>query len=254
MNQQRAVANTCQLKDIETSSMAQESRNEYTPLDLSMKGKATSTGRDGTQDASSALGAYNTISDEALRYQTNTQHMPTTDEICNVDGMLLEPEEWRSKAPVVSEQVFNRLPRSRNTNVKHVDSACFCPETDASAPQAPKQPWLKKETTKTRLLRLPSATKQLREQARNSSRDLHALPTVALRLLTTSSKTCGTRSRASAIPRTLRAIHMSQKAESPVPHLWRPAAAAITHSPVQATLARRKHRPFRMTSLDIKLG
>ncbi|XP_070382024.1 zinc finger protein 436-like isoform X1 [Dermacentor albipictus] len=66
--------------------MAEESSNEYTPLDLSMKGKATSTSRDGTQDASSTLGAYNTISDEGLRYQRNTQHTPMTDEISSVDA------------------------------------------------------------------------------------------------------------------------------------------------------------------------
>ncbi|XP_072141780.1 uncharacterized protein [Dermacentor andersoni] len=68
--------------------MAEESSNEYTPLDLSMKGKATpSTSRDGTQDASSTLGAYNTISEDALRYQGNRQHTPTTDETCSVDGV-----------------------------------------------------------------------------------------------------------------------------------------------------------------------
>ncbi|XP_054920300.1 uncharacterized protein [Dermacentor andersoni] len=67
--------------------MAEESSNEYTPLDLSIKGKATtSTSRDGTQDASTTLGAYRTISDDALRYPGNTQHTPTTDETCNVDG------------------------------------------------------------------------------------------------------------------------------------------------------------------------
>nr|XP_054920653.1 zinc finger protein 227-like [Dermacentor andersoni] len=68
--------------------MAEESSNEYTPLDLSMKGKATpSTSSDGTQDASSTLGVYNTISDDALRYQGNRQHTPTTDETCSVDGV-----------------------------------------------------------------------------------------------------------------------------------------------------------------------
>ncbi|XP_054920261.2 uncharacterized protein [Dermacentor andersoni] len=67
--------------------MAEESSNEYTPLDLSMKAKATpSTSRDGTQDASSTLGAYTTISDEGVRYQRNTPHTPMTDEISNVDG------------------------------------------------------------------------------------------------------------------------------------------------------------------------
>nr|XP_054920651.1 zinc finger protein 724-like [Dermacentor andersoni] len=67
--------------------MAEESSNEYTPLDLSMKGKATSTSRDGTQDDLSTLGAYNTICDEALSYQRNTLHTLMTDEICNVDGV-----------------------------------------------------------------------------------------------------------------------------------------------------------------------
>ncbi|XP_070382277.1 uncharacterized protein [Dermacentor albipictus] len=86
--QQRAVDNTRQLQDIETSAMAEESSNECMPLDLSMKAKATpSTAHDGTQAASSTLGAYRTISDDALRYPRNTQHTPTTKEICNVDGV-----------------------------------------------------------------------------------------------------------------------------------------------------------------------
>ncbi|XP_070382266.1 transcription factor che-1-like [Dermacentor albipictus] len=86
--QQRAVDNTRQLQDIETSAMAEESSNECMPLDLSMKAEATQrTSRDGTQGASSTLGAYRTISDDALRYPGNTQHTPTTNEICNVDGV-----------------------------------------------------------------------------------------------------------------------------------------------------------------------
>nr|XP_054930635.1 uncharacterized protein LOC129386579 [Dermacentor andersoni] len=68
--------------------MAEESSSEYTPLDLSMKDKATpSTSCDGTQDGSTTSGAYNTISDDTLQYQRNTQHTPTTDETCNVDGV-----------------------------------------------------------------------------------------------------------------------------------------------------------------------
>ncbi|XP_070382182.1 uncharacterized protein [Dermacentor albipictus] len=67
--------------------MAEESSNECMPLDLSMKAKATpSTAHDGTQGASSTLGAYRTISEDALRYPRNTQHTPTTDETCNIDG------------------------------------------------------------------------------------------------------------------------------------------------------------------------
>ncbi|XP_070382172.1 uncharacterized protein [Dermacentor albipictus] len=86
--QQRAVDNTRQLQDIETSAMAEESSNECMPLDLSQKAEATQrTSRDGTQGASSTLGAYRTISDDALRYPGNTQHTPTTNEICNVDGV-----------------------------------------------------------------------------------------------------------------------------------------------------------------------
>ncbi|XP_072141455.1 uncharacterized protein [Dermacentor andersoni] len=68
--------------------MAEERSNEYMPLDLSMKGKATpSRSSDRTQDASSTLGAYNTISDDALRYQGNRPHTPTTDETSSVDGV-----------------------------------------------------------------------------------------------------------------------------------------------------------------------
>nr|XP_054920164.1 zinc finger protein 22-like [Dermacentor andersoni] len=71
--------------------MAEESSNEYTPLDLSMKDKATpSANRDGTLDASSTSSAYTTISDEALRFQRNTQHTPTTDDSCNDDGVIDE--------------------------------------------------------------------------------------------------------------------------------------------------------------------
>nr|XP_054919852.1 zinc finger protein 239-like [Dermacentor andersoni] len=68
--------------------MAEESSNEYTPLDLSMKDKATrSTSRDGTQNASSTLGAFTTISDDTLRNQGNTEPRPITDGTCNVDGV-----------------------------------------------------------------------------------------------------------------------------------------------------------------------
>nr|XP_054920655.1 zinc finger protein 26-like [Dermacentor andersoni] len=68
--------------------MAEESSDECTPLDLSMKDEATSsTRRDGTQGASSTLGAYITYAGDALRYQGNTQHTPMTDETCNVDGV-----------------------------------------------------------------------------------------------------------------------------------------------------------------------
>ncbi|XP_072145143.1 uncharacterized protein [Dermacentor andersoni] len=49
------------------------------------------------------------------------------------------------------------------------------------------------------------------------------------------------------------AIHMSLKVESPLPRIWCPAAVSITHSPVQAALAWRKHRPFRKTSLGMLL-
>nr|XP_054920642.1 uncharacterized protein LOC129381640 [Dermacentor andersoni] len=67
--------------------MAEDSSNEFTPLDLSMKDKTTpSASRDGTHDASSTLGAYTTISDDALQYQRNTQHPPMTEETCNIDG------------------------------------------------------------------------------------------------------------------------------------------------------------------------
>ncbi|XP_070382068.1 zinc finger protein 112-like [Dermacentor albipictus] len=75
------------LQDIETSGMAEESSNEYTPLDLSMKGGAIpSTSRDGTQGTSSAVDAYRTIADDALRNQGNTHHTPTIDKTSNVDG------------------------------------------------------------------------------------------------------------------------------------------------------------------------
>ncbi|XP_070382447.1 uncharacterized protein [Dermacentor albipictus] len=126
--------------------MAEESSNECMPLDLSMKAEATQrTSRDGTQGASSTLGAYRTISDDALRYPGNTQHTPTTDETCNVDGMRLKPEEESSKCPTVPverlpadgtphtvnptnvreaqrpspEHAMNRLSRSRTTNARH---------------------------------------------------------------------------------------------------------------------------------------
>ncbi|XP_075557414.1 uncharacterized protein LOC142589515 [Dermacentor variabilis] len=55
--------------------MAEESSNEYTPLDLSMKGEATpSTSRDGTQGVSSTLGAYKTISDLYRTLQCIRRH------------------------------------------------------------------------------------------------------------------------------------------------------------------------------------
>ncbi|XP_070382181.1 uncharacterized protein [Dermacentor albipictus] len=68
--------------------MAEESSDECTPIDLSMKAEATpSTSRDGTQGASCPSGYYTTVWDNALRYQRNTQHTPMRDETCNVDGV-----------------------------------------------------------------------------------------------------------------------------------------------------------------------
>nr|XP_054920018.1 zinc finger protein 436-like isoform X1 [Dermacentor andersoni] len=68
--------------------MAEERSNEYTPLDLNMKDKATrSTSRDGTQDASTTLGAFTTISDDAWPYQWITQCRPITDGTYNLDGV-----------------------------------------------------------------------------------------------------------------------------------------------------------------------
>ncbi|XP_065309818.1 zinc finger and BTB domain-containing protein 14-like [Dermacentor albipictus] len=46
-----------------------------------------STSRAGIEEASAIPDDIASISNEALRYQRNTQHMPTTDEICNVDGV-----------------------------------------------------------------------------------------------------------------------------------------------------------------------
>ncbi|XP_070382229.1 uncharacterized protein [Dermacentor albipictus] len=48
-------------------------------------------------------------------------------------------------------------------------------------------------------------------------------------------------------------IHMSLKADAPVARLWCPAAASITHSPVQAVLEWRGHWPFRKISLGMLL-
>ncbi|XP_065308628.2 uncharacterized protein [Dermacentor albipictus] len=261
-----------------------------------MKGEGTpSTSRDGTQGASSTLGAYRTIADDALRKQGNTEHTPMTDETCNVDGAPdngnrscqplgsirsidnVRPSTSRAgmeeasanfedggtiseSTMVHQEKTQYQLAESTSTVFGHTNmtetestglrlpfysssssigdyavastsrtGAEKAPDTSgndarnatatggmeqqeyggvracdqssvkklnhkyAGAPEAPKQPWLKKATVDTRLLHLPSATKQCRAQARNSSRALHGLPTVALRFVTTPLKTCGTR-------------------------------------------------------------
>ncbi|XP_065309774.1 uncharacterized protein [Dermacentor albipictus] len=46
-----------------------------------------STSYTGMEETSAILENIASISNEALHYQRNTQHMPTTDEICNVDGV-----------------------------------------------------------------------------------------------------------------------------------------------------------------------
>ncbi|XP_070382164.1 serine-rich adhesin for platelets-like isoform X5 [Dermacentor albipictus] len=46
-----------------------------------------STSHAGREETSAIPENIASISNEALRYQRNTQHMPTTDEICNVDGI-----------------------------------------------------------------------------------------------------------------------------------------------------------------------
>ncbi|XP_070382074.1 uncharacterized protein [Dermacentor albipictus] len=70
----------------ETSGMAEETSNEYTPRAFSFTDEA-STSRDNIQGASPALGAYPTISYDARRYQWNTQHRPLTDETYTTDGV-----------------------------------------------------------------------------------------------------------------------------------------------------------------------
>ncbi|XP_054920600.1 uncharacterized protein [Dermacentor andersoni] len=68
--------------------MAEEASNEYTPPAFNFTDEASpSTSRDNTQGASSALGAYPTISDDAWPFQWNTQHRPTTDGTYNLDGV-----------------------------------------------------------------------------------------------------------------------------------------------------------------------
>ncbi|XP_072141370.1 uncharacterized protein [Dermacentor andersoni] len=68
--------------------MAEEASNEYTPPAFNFTDETTpSTSRENTQGASSALGAYPTISDDDCPFQWNTQPRPTTDGTYNLDGV-----------------------------------------------------------------------------------------------------------------------------------------------------------------------
>nr|XP_054920442.1 zinc finger protein 658B-like isoform X3 [Dermacentor andersoni] len=72
--------NTRQLHGIESSCMADERSYEYTPPEFSMTVEATArTSCGGTTGASSTLGAYTTIPDDAWKYQWNTQPTPITE-------------------------------------------------------------------------------------------------------------------------------------------------------------------------------
>nr|XP_054930677.1 uncharacterized protein LOC129386616 [Dermacentor andersoni] len=68
--------------------MGNERSYEYTPPEFSTTDEATaSTTWDGSPCASSTLGAYTTIPDDAWNYQWNTQHTPITDGTYNVDDV-----------------------------------------------------------------------------------------------------------------------------------------------------------------------
>nr|XP_054930653.1 zinc finger protein 883-like [Dermacentor andersoni] len=68
--------------------MADERSYEYTPPEFSTTDEATaSTTWDGTPGASSTLDAYNTIPDDAWKYQWITQPTPIPDGAFNVDGV-----------------------------------------------------------------------------------------------------------------------------------------------------------------------
>ncbi|XP_070382029.1 uncharacterized protein [Dermacentor albipictus] len=83
-----AFGNTRQLHGIESSSMADERSYEYTPPEFSMTVEATaSTSCGGTTRASSTLGAYTTIPDDAWQYQWNTPPTPITEVTYNVEGV-----------------------------------------------------------------------------------------------------------------------------------------------------------------------
>ncbi|XP_054930636.2 uncharacterized protein [Dermacentor andersoni] len=67
--------------------MADERSCEYRPPEFSMTDEATaSTSYGGTTGASSTLGAYTTIPDDAWKYQWNTQPTPITD-VTYVEGV-----------------------------------------------------------------------------------------------------------------------------------------------------------------------
>nr|XP_054920450.1 uncharacterized protein LOC129381536 [Dermacentor andersoni] len=68
--------------------MAEERGNEYTPPVFSFTEEETqSANRENTWAASSSLGAYPAISDDAWRYQWNAQPTPITDGTYSVDGV-----------------------------------------------------------------------------------------------------------------------------------------------------------------------
>ncbi|XP_065293025.1 uncharacterized protein [Dermacentor albipictus] len=68
--------------------MAEERVNEHTPPVFSFTDEETlSANRENTRGASSSLGTYPTISDDAWRYHWNTQPRPITDRTYSVDGV-----------------------------------------------------------------------------------------------------------------------------------------------------------------------
>ncbi|XP_065303941.1 uncharacterized protein [Dermacentor albipictus] len=102
--------------------MAEERSNEYTPLDLSIKDKATrSTSRDGTQDASTTVGAFTTISDDAWPYQWITPRRPITDRTYNLDGVT-ENASTRSLLLGSSTSIDHRRPSTSRPGIEQATS------------------------------------------------------------------------------------------------------------------------------------
>ncbi|XP_070382264.1 uncharacterized protein [Dermacentor albipictus] len=207
-----------------------------------------STSHAGTEEASAIPENIASIADEAWKYQWNTQPTPITGGTCNIDGVTDNGSTSYQHLRTISS-IDNARPSSSLAGMEE-GTASF--EDYATCRNATGTGGRELQELGGVCGNVPSGRSALHGYPMEPTGDTANIYK-ASGFVTTPSKTSGSCSTASMIPRTVRAIHMSLKAESPVPHLWRPAVSSITHSPVQAALAWRKHRPFRKTLLGMQL-
>ncbi|XP_070382116.1 uncharacterized protein [Dermacentor albipictus] len=204
--------------------------------------------------------------DDAWRCQLNAQHRPITNQTYSLDVVALVTCTWGpqaasiTKSPAQAALEWWRHQQAYNTEPEILRPRGFTKATRSTTRLQAHPPSRGMHTTETpeapvshfhSTAAVVVANTQWPVQATRARRKHRAFREMMLEFLTPPALSHGVRRTTQLVAQLQSpAIHMSLKAESPVPYIWCPAAASITHSPVQAALEWRRHRPFRRTSLE----